>query len=232
MQMLKNKRLIIAIDGYSSCGKSTLARQLAAKLAYKYIDTGAMYRAVTLYLIENKIDTTDKQAIINALEQIEITFTIDGSSAKQITLLNNKEVETEIRSMAVSRKVSQVSKIPEVRDKLVKLQQKMGEEKGIVMDGRDIGTKVFPDADLKLFMTADEKVRAQRRFKEINSDSNPNSSFEEILENIKKRDLEDTTREFSPLTRAEDAIEIDNTDLSIDEQLQLAIGLLERKLNS
>lgn len=214
------KPIIIAIDGFSSSGKSTMARRLAAKIAYRYIDSGAMYRAVTLYALDNGLiaddGTPDAQAIIAALPNIAIDFKIqpDGS---QHTILNGEDVEQEIRRLRVSNAVSPVSAIAEVRHALVAMQQAMGSEKGIVMDGRDIGTVVFPDAELKIFVDASAETRAQRRFKEM-LEKGSAVSFEDVLANVVHRDHIDTTREESPLRRAEDAIALDNSTMSLDEQ--------------
>lgn len=226
-----SKKLTIAIDGHSSCGKSTVAKSLAQKLNYTYIDSGAMYRVVTLFcmknnLIENDVIKTDQlQALIN---NIHIHFTFDHENQKYLTWLNNELVEDEIRTIEVSNKVSLVSKIGFVREKLVALQQEMGKQGGIVMDGRDIGTVVFPAADLKIFMTASVQVRAQRRYKEL-SDKGDQVSFEEVAENIEKRDFLDQNREISPLKKADDAFELDNSDLTREEQLQKIIILVDEK---
>lgn len=211
---------MVAIDGYSSCGKSTLAKALAKKLHFIYVDSGAMYRAVTLYFIRNNIDLNNHDLIIDALEHIDLNF--HSRDYQSHILLNGEEVSEEIRQMPVSENVSRVSAIKEVRQAMVKQQQKMGRSKNIVMDGRDIGTVVFPDAQVKLFMTADPKIRAERRFKELTS-IGETVSLEEIFENIAHRDFQDTTREESPLMRADDAIILDNTRLSEDEQLKFAL---------
>jgi len=226
-----NPKIIIAIDGYSSCGKSTLAKELAQKLGYRYIDTGAMYRAVTYYFIKNGIEIENHEAISNALDHIIIGFDYDKVTGRQITLLNGASVEKEIRGQAIFDKVSPVSTIKEVRHFLVAQQQKMGDEKGIIMDGRDIGTVVFPNAELKLFMTADDDIRAKRRYEELHA-SGVTITLEEVLENNKKRDYIDTHREESPLRQAEDAIVIDNSHLSREEQLEIALHLYENALLS
>ena len=215
-----NKNIVIAIDGYSSCGKSTLAKALAKKLHYIYIDSGAMYRAVTLYFIQNNIDINDDAAVEEALKNIHLNF--HSRDYQTHITLNDVEVSDEIRQMYVSDKVSDVSAIKAVRKEMVKQQQRMGKSKSIVMDGRDIGTTVFPDAQLKFFMTADSKIRAERRYKEILANGG-NITLEEVFENLAHRDYLDTTRAESPLTRAEDAIILDNTDLTEDEQLQFAL---------
>jgi cytidylate kinase len=220
------KKIIIAIDGYSSCGKSTLAKDLAKRLGYRYIDTGAMYRAVTLYLIENNIDIENREAVAEALEHIDITFDYHNRTGKQVTLLNGRHVEEEIRSAKVSELVSPVSTLKLVREFLVHQQKKMGLDRGIVMDGRDIGTVVFPNAEIKIFMTADEDVRVQRRFEELQNSGN-SMSLDEVRENIRKRDYIDTHRQASPLTKAEDAIELDNTWLNLQEQEDLVFNMAE-----
>lgn len=212
--------IIIAIDGFSSSGKSTMARRLAAKIAYRYIDSGAMYRAVTLYALNNGMISTDGtpdvQSIIAALPNIAIDFKIQPDGT-QHTILNGEDVEQEIRRLRVSNAVSPVSAIAEVRHALVTMQQAMGSEKGIVMDGRDIGTVVFPDAELKIFVDASAETRAQRRFKEM-LEKGSAVSYEEVLANVVHRDHIDTTRAESPLRRAEDAIALDNSTMSLDEQ--------------
>ncbi|MCF8253989.1 MAG: (d)CMP kinase [Bacteroidia bacterium] len=220
------KKIIIAIDGYSSCGKSTLARQLANQLNYHYVDTGAMYRAVTLYLFQNQIDVHHPEMVSEALPQIDISFGFDEATQTQITLLNGENIENEIRiNPRVASAVSDVSSISEVRRFLVKQQQTLGQNKGIVMDGRDIGTVVFPQAELKLFITAEPKIRAQRRLDEL-QEKGQNTTFEEVLANLEKRDHLDTTRADSPLLKAEDAIEIDNSYLSREEQLNQVLQLV------
>lgn len=215
----------IAIDGYSSCGKSTIAKALAKQLGYTYIDTGAMYRAVTLYFMRNKIDLYKHTEVIDALKNIHIQ--LSDKDGKSSVLLNNEDVSAEIRQMPVSENVSKISAIKEVRDALVKQQKAMGRLQNVVMDGRDIGTIVFPDAQLKLFMTANPDIRAERRFKELTL-KGEFVTFEEILENIEQRDLEDTTRAESPLTQADDAIVLDNSHLNQAEQLEFVIGKLRK----
>lgn len=216
-----NKNIVVAIDGYSSCGKSTLAKALAKNLHFIYVDSGAMYRAVTLYFLRNHTDLTNHDLIIDALDHIDLNF--HSRDYQSHILLNGEEVSEEIRQMPVSENVSTIAAIKEVRQAMVKQQQKMGKSKNIVMDGRDIGTTVFPNAPVKLFMTADPKIRAERRHKELLS-KGEDVSLEEIFENIAHRDFLDTTREESPLVRAEDAIILDNTDLSEEEQLEFAMG--------
>jgi cytidylate kinase len=213
--------LVVAIDGYSSCGKSTLAKALAKKLGFIYIDSGAMYRAVTLYFLRNQIDMNDHAAAIDALQHIELNF--HSRDYESHITLNGEEVSEEIRQMPVSENVSEVSAIKEVRTEMVKQQQRMGKSKNIVMDGRDIGTTVFKDAQVKLFMTADPKIRAERRFKELQSKGDDHTSLEEVFENLAHRDYADTTRKESPLVRAEDAIILDNTDITPEEQLNFAL---------
>lgn len=215
------KNLVIAIDGYSSCGKSTLAKALAKKLGFIYIDSGAMYRAVTLYFIRKNVDITDPEAIKKALENIELNF--NSRDYNSHITLNGEEVSEEIRQMQVSGYVSEVSANKQVRVEMVRQQQRMGQSKNIVMDGRDIGTTVFKDAQIKLFMTADPKVRAERRFKELQSKGDKETTLEEVFENLAHRDYADTTRKESPLVRADDAIILDNTELTQEEQLEFAL---------
>jgi cytidylate kinase len=214
------KPIIIAIDGFSSCGKSTLARELARKLNYRYIDTGAMYRAVTLYFIENNISIEDAAAIENALKEIHITFIYNSATQQSDTYLNGQNREQDIRSLRVANLVSPVSAISSVRRFLVKQQQQMGSERAIVMDGRDIGTVVFPDAELKIFMTARDDIRAKRRFDELVS-KNQSPVLEEVAANLKSRDHIDSTRADSPLKKADDAIELDNSDITREEQFKI-----------
>lgn len=211
------QNIIIAIDGFSSCGKSTTAKRVASRLGYAYIDTGAMYRAVTLYFIENYVSFTNKKEINKAIEQISITFRRDDDG-KNITFLNGLNVEAEIRKLYIADKVSEVSAIAEVRHAMVAQQQKMGEKRGVVMDGRDIGTVVFPDAHLKVFMTADPLIRAERRQKEL-FEKGEILSLGEILTNLKKRDFIDSTRKESPLRQAPDALLIDTSYMTLDEQV-------------
>ena len=212
---------MVAIDGYSSCGKSTLAKALAKKLGFIYIDSGAMYRAITLYFLRNNVDLENHDAIAKALQNIELNF--HSKDYESHITLNGEEVSDEIRLMPVSEAVSPVSAIKEVRKEMVKQQQRMGKSKNIVMDGRDIGTAVFPDAQVKFFMTADPKIRAERRFKEMVAKGDNTITLEEVFENLAHRDYADTTREESPLTRAEDAIILDNTDITEEEQLAFAL---------
>lgn len=211
------QKITIAIDGYSSTGKSTLARQLAAALGYVYIDSGAMYRAVTLYALEH--DLLDPEKLVGRLPEIKLHFGLNPDTKKSEIHLNGKNVEKQIRSLEVSQKVSAISAIGEVRHKLVELQREMGKDKGVVMDGRDIGTVVFPDADLKIFMTASPEIRANRRYKEL-LERGDTVSFEAVLENVRQRDHLDSTREISPLKKADDAIEVDNSDMGLKEQFE------------
>lgn len=214
------KKITIAIDGFSSCGKSTMAKDLAKKIGYIYIDSGAMYRAVTLYSIENKL-INNEQINITELKQhikdIHISFLIDPNTQQPNTYLNGTNVENKIRSMDVSSKVSPISALDFVREAMVKQQQTMGKAKGIVMDGRDIGTTVFPDAELKIFVTASAEIRAQRRYDELKN-KEQSVSFEEIVQNVKERDFIDQNREISPLRKADDAILLDNSKMSIPQQ--------------
>ncbi len=222
------KKILIAIDGYAACGKSTLAKQLAAHLHYLFLDTGAMYRAVTLYLLENNINWLDAAALDDALNNISIAFQ-RNEDGKIITFLNGDDVEEAIRSMQVSNKVSEVAAVSAIRKFLVQQQQEIGKEKGIVMDGRDIGTVVFPHAELKLFVTADMDTRVQRRLLELQSNDIPVSE-QDIRDNLIKRDKEETTRTDSPLMQAKDAILIDNTNLTPEEQFTFVLKLVEAKL--
>lgn len=224
---MPERKITIAIDGYSSCGKSTIARAIAARLSYNYVDTGAMYRSVTLYALRNGLingRTLDVDGLIDQLEDIHIEFTFNQETKVSEILLNGENVELFIRHMDVNDWVSQVSAVGEVRKKMVKLQQEMGKGKGIAMDGRDIGTTVFPDAELKIFMTADPDVRAQRRLAELES-KQILASFDEVKENLLQRDHEDMNRIESPLRKAADAIVLDNTHLTRDEQLDFVINL-------
>jgi cytidylate kinase len=219
--------IIIAIDGYSGCGKSSTAKAVAKRLGYIYVDSGAMYRAVTLYFLNNGIQFTDTVAVEKALGNLSIAFAIrpDGSSE---TLLNGKSVEDQIRDMRISEKVSQVSALPAVRQAMVAKQQEMGKQRGIVMDGRDIGTVVFPDAELKLFLTADLRIRAERRLAELKA-KGTQARLEEIMENLKERDQADSSRANSPLRKADGAIEIDTSGLAFDDQVQKVIFLAKNR---
>ena len=226
------KKITIAIDGFSSTGKSTLAKQLAKELGYVYVDTGAMYRAVAYFAMQhNLVSEThlDKAGLIAQLSNINLRFQFNPTLGFAEMYLNNKNIETQIRTIEVSRMVSKVAEISEVRAKLVEQQQAMGKDKGIVMDGRDIGTVVFPDAELKLFMTASSKTRAQRRFDEL-VEKGQHITFEDVLQNVEERDYIDTHREDSPLVKADDAIEIDNSSLSKKEQFEIVLNLVKEKL--
>lgn len=218
------KKLIIAIDGYSSCGKSTLAKQLAKQLNYTYIDSGAMYRAITLFFLRNHVNWQNEKEVKDALKNIQLEFLPNALSGISEMYLNGENVEYVIRDMVVAEKVSEVAAIKEVREFAVHQQQLMGQHKGIVMDGRDIGTTVFPKAELKVFMTADIAVRVERRFKELFA-QNPNITIEEVKNNLELRDYIDSHREVSPLQQAKDAVVIDNTKLSPLEQLTKTLQL-------
>jgi len=217
------KKIIITIDGFSSCGKSTLAKQLAKELNYVYIDSGAMYRSITLYFLRNHIDWTKKKQVVEALQNIELDFHFNQQSQQSEMFLNGENVEYVIRDLVIAEKVSEVSTIKEVREFAVAAQRAMGNKKGIVMDGRDIGTTVFPGAELKIFMNADNAVRVERRFKEL-FEKNPNVTIEEVKDNLEMRDYIDSNREISPLRKADDAIILNNTKLTPDEQLIFALG--------
>ena len=223
------RKIIITIDGWSSCGKSTLAKQLAKALGYVYIDSGAMYRAITLYFLRNHIDWTVEQTTVNALENVNLHFVYNSKSLQSEMHLNDENVEYLIRDLVVAEKVSDVATIATVRTFAVAQQQRMGQEKGIVMDGRDIGTTVFPAAELKIFMTAEIMVRVERRFKEMFL-KNPNVTIDEVKNNLEMRDYIDSNREVSPLRMAEDAILLDNTNITMEEQLDFALKLVAKKL--
>ena len=225
------KKIVIAIDGHSSCGKSTMAKHLAKQLGYIYVDTGAMYRCVTLYAIENGLfsgKSLDSDALELRIDEVDISFMRDDNGAL-CAVLNGKNVEKEIRSMSVSERVSMVAKQPYVRKKLVEQQQLMGKEKGIVMDGRDIGTTVFPDAELKIFVTASGEVRAERRYKEL-IEKGDKADYNEILANVKERDYIDSHRAVSPLRMADDAILLDNSFMSLDQQNQWLLEKVNERL--
>lgn len=223
------QKIVIAIDGYSGCGKSSTAKAVAKILGYTYIDSGAMYRAATLYFLQRQVDLSDGESIDKALKHIEISFHTDPETGFQETYLNGKNVEQEIRSMEVSDFVSEVSKIKEVRKELVSQQQQLGKAKGVAMDGRDIGTVVFPDAELKVFMTADLEIRARRRQKEL-IDKGQEVTLEEIIRNLAERDKIDSTRAESPLFRAEDAVEVDTSYLDFDDQVKKIVELANEKI--
>lgn len=224
------QKIIIAIDGYSSCGKSTLAKQLAKELHYIYTDSGAMYRAITLYFLRNNIDISNKKQVAEALQHIHLSFVFNAALGKSNIFLNDEDVELLIREMIINEKVSAVATIKEIREFAVSQQQLIGKNKGIVMDGRDIGTTVFPGAELKIFMTADITVRVERRFKELFL-VNPNITLTEVKQNLEMRDYIDSNREFSPLKKAGDAIVLDNTNLTMAQQLKLALEWVDKKLN-
>jgi len=223
------KKIIVTIDGWSSTGKSTLAKQLARELKYKYIDSGAMYRAITLYFLRNHIDWTRPEAVQEALRNIVLEFVSNHKSGQTEMWLNGENVEYVIRDLVIAEKVSEVAAIKAVREYAVAQQQEMGKNKGIVMDGRDIGTTVFPHAELKIFMTADEKVRVQRRFKEL-FEKNPNITLEEVKHNLEMRDYIDSHREVSPLRKADDAVMLDNSHLTMKQQLETALKWTHEKL--
>ena len=222
-----SKKIVIALDGFSSCGKSTTARHVAAVLHYAFVDSGAMYRAVALYFHRNEISLLDLNQVANALKEIEITFVFNPAKQSSDTYLNGENIENEIRMMFISDMVSQVSALPIVRHAMVALQQKMGEKKGIVMDGRDIGTVVFPKAELKIFMTAEPHIRAQRRKLEL-LQKGEDLPLEEIVENLRKRDEIDSNRSEGPLKRAVDAIDLDTSFRSMDEQVEFVLAHVRR----
>ena len=228
-----HKKLIIAIDGYSSCGKSTFAKTIAKNLGYIYIDSGAMYRAVTLFCMRSDLineSSLNRQAILQNLQFINISFNINSETAEYETFLNSENVEQKIRSLEVATFVSKISQIAEVRERLVQIQRQLGKGKGIVMDGRDIGTVVFPEADIKIFMTASIEIRAKRRYKEL-LEKGIEVKLEEIQKNISDRDIADENRDISPLRRADDAIILDNSKLTVDEQMLWMKEILMKKLD-
>lgn len=224
------KKIVIAIDGYSSCGKSTLAKQLAKKLNYVFVDSGAMYRAITLFFVRNNIDISNHLSVEQALKNISLQFEYNTLKGTSDILLNGENVEEQIREMSISNKVSEVAAIEAVRVFGVQQQQLMGEQKGIVMDGRDIGTTVFPNAELKIFVTSSIDVRVQRRYLELKN-KQPNISLDEVKENLLMRDHIDSTREISPLRQAADAIILDNSNLTREEQLQIALNWVKERTN-
>lgn len=227
------KKIVIAIDGYSSCGKSTMAKNLARQLGYVYVDTGAMYRAVTLYALRHQLFEADGEvdaaSLQRAMPDIRISFQFNAQTGKPDTYLNDELVEHDIRTMQVSERVSKIAALPFVRTALVAQQQRMGKDKGIVMDGRDIGTVVFPHAELKIFVTASAEVRAQRRYDELQQKGMP-ARYDDILKNVQERDYIDSHREVSPLRKADDAIELDNSNLTIDEQQQWLLQQVDKVL--
>jgi cytidylate kinase len=224
-------KINIAIDGLSGCGKSSTAKAVAKTLGYKFIDTGAMYRAVTLYVLNEAVDLTSKESVVQALEQITIDFRYNRESQKNETFLNGQNVEEEIRSMRVAGSVSQVAAIKEVRVAMVAQQQQMGKDKGVVMDGRDIGSVVFPEAELKLFMTASTEVRAKRRQAELR-EKGEEVALDEIMKNLEERDRIDSTRDESPLIKVEDAIEVDTSNLLFEEQVQKVLDLALQRIEA
>lgn len=229
---MNNKKITIAIDGFSSCGKSTMAKDLAKEIGYIYVDTGAMYRSVTLYALQHGMfgadNSIDTAALEKAMPQIKISFKLNAGTGRPDTYLNGQLVEKDIRTMEVSSRVSPIAALPFVRKALVEQQQAMGKEKGIVMDGRDIGTVVFPDAELKVFVTASAEVRAQRRFDELKSKGMP-ADLQDILKNVQERDYIDSHREVSPLRKADDAVELDNSNMTIAEQKQWLRNIFEER---
>lgn len=224
-------KINIAIDGLSGCGKSSTAKAVAKTLGYKFIDTGAMYRAVTLYVLNEAVDLTSKESVVQALEQITIDFRYNQESQKNETFLNGQNVEEEIRSMRVAGSVSQVAAIKEVRVAMVAQQQQMGKDRGVVMDGRDIGSVVFPEAELKLFMTASTEVRAKRRQAELR-EKGEEVALDEIMKNLEERDRIDSTRDESPLIKVEDAIEVDTSNLLFEEQVQKVLDLALQRIEA
>jgi len=229
---MTSSKIIIAVDGHSSCGKSTVAKQVAKKLEYLYIDTGAMYRSVTLFALRNGMAAggkVDEQALVDRLDEIKIEFRLNPENGQNETYLNGENVEEEIRQLPVANHVSPVATIREVRAAMVKLQQEMGKNKGIVMDGRDIGTVVFPHAELKIYMTARPEVRAKRRYDELTA-KGQQVDFDEILKNVVERDRIDSSREVSPLKQADDALLLDNSDITRDEQLAWVLRKVEERL--
>lgn len=223
------KKIVIALDGYSSCGKSTTAKLVAAELGYAYIDTGAMYRAVTLYFLRNHVSLTNPREVREALEKIDVDFHYNPKTTRNEVYLNGLNVEDEIRKMYISNQVSEVSVVPEVRRAMVAQQQKMGRKRGVVMDGRDIGTAVFPDAEVKVFMTADVDTRARRRQEEL-LEKKQLVNLDDIRENLQKRDHIDSTRKESPLRRADDAHLLDTSHMTIDEQVDFVLEKVASKI--
>lgn len=225
---MATNKIIVAIDGFSSCGKSTIAKQLAVRLGYAYIDSGAMYRAITLYFLRNGVNYNNQDEVVAALADIHITFVFNEDSKTSDIYLNDEDVSLPIRDMLVADKVSQVAAIKEVRHFAVAQQKRLGRKKGIVMDGRDIGSVVFPDAELKVFMVADPAVRVMRRFKEMHA-TNPHITIDEVRHNLELRDYIDSTREESPLHQAKDALLLDNSNMTREEQLDRVIGWVKER---
>lgn len=229
--MTSLKKIIITVDGWSSCGKSTMARQLAKRLQYIFIDSGSMYRAITLFFIRNEVNVQDPAQVAKALQQIKLSFHLNAHNGNNEIYLNAENAEPFIREMKVAEKVSEVAAIREVREFAVKQQQLIGNDKGIVMDGRDIGTAVFPQAELKIFMTADNDVRVMRRYKELAA-KDSSIQMEDVKSNLALRDHMDSNREVSPLRKAEDAVVLDNSHMTPDEQLNLALQWAKEKINA
>ena len=223
------KKIVIAIDGWSSCGKSTMARQLARKLNYIFIDSGAMYRAITLYFLRNQVDINNELAIENALGAIHLEFKLNAASLNNEIWMNGENVDALIRDIKVAERVSETAALAKVRDFAVAQQRLIGQDKGIVMDGRDIGSVVFPAAELKIFMTADPEIRVQRRLKELQA-KDPDITMEEVRNNLASRDHSDSTRAISPLRKPEDALVLDNSNLTPDQQLELALTWAEERM--
>ncbi|MBA2762364.1 MAG: (d)CMP kinase [Segetibacter sp.] len=223
------KKIIITIDGYSSCGKSTLAKALATQLNYVFIDSGAMYRAITLYFLRNHINWNNPSEVKNAIENITLEFSYNKENGSCEMFLNDENVEWLIRDMLVAENVSEVAAVKEVREFAIAEQRKMGKGKGIVMDGRDIGSTVFPKAELKIFLIADPAIRVERRFREM-LEKNPNITIDEVKANLEMRDYIDSNREFSPLRKAKDAVELDNSNLTIEDQMKIALKLAKGKI--
>ncbi|MEY4629834.1 MAG: hypothetical protein RLZZ595_2160 [Bacteroidota bacterium] len=225
------KKIVITVDGWSSCGKSTMARHLAKKLNYVFIDSGAMYRAITLFFLRNDVDCNNTEAVSEAVSKISLSFTLNPDNGNNEIWMNGENVEPYIREMTVADKVSEVAALKQVRDFAVAQQRLIGKEKGIVMDGRDIGTAVFPNAELKIFMTADMEVRVQRRWKEMQA-KNPGIPMDEVRENLASRDHIDSTRAISPLRKPEDAVVLDNSNISPEEQLEMALQWANEKIEN
>jgi CMP/dCMP kinase len=225
------KKITIAIDGWSSCGKSTLARQMASKLGYLYIDTGAMYRAITLQFLRDHVKWESRKDVEKALKNIELEFIFNEQSGRHDIWLNGENVEYLIRDLVIAEKVSEIAAIREVREYAVAQQRRMGKDKGVVMDGRDIGTVVFPKAELKIFMTADNAIRVERRFKELIA-KNPNTTIEEVKDNLEMRDYMDSHREVSPLKKAKDAVVLDNSNITPEEQLKMALHWARERMSA